>query len=235
MFNLNIIMMKNKLVLLIVFAFIASPLFGQFYFSASPGLNLNTASFGYKAGNFVPYAGFQLLNAKFTLDQNDFDYTTPGTLEEHDMTTTIKAGIYMPTIGAKYFVVHNNKLKAFVGLGLTKPIIKASAEFEYDGQTENEEFSDEIKETVENIKIFGGELGFGVEYFFDDNFSVGGEFGLRYIKTKFSQERNGEQYNGIDYEDVVYKTDVNLNLMPTYTKVSLNFYFGGGKAVNLND
>lgn len=227
--------MKTKILLLFVVAFFASPVFGQFYFNVSPGLNLNTASFGYKAGNFVPYAGLQMMNLKFNLNENDFDYDTPGTLYEIEREVTMKGGIYMPTLGAKYFVIQNNKLKAFVGLALTKPILKAKLELTEDGQTIDEEFTDEFKKTVDNIKIFGGEVGFGVEYFFDQNFSVGGEFGLRYMNVNFKQEREDEEYNGVDYENVIRKTDVTLNIIPTYTKVSLNFYFGGGKAVTLDE
>jgi hypothetical protein len=221
--------MKNRLLLFVVFAFIASPVFGQFYFSASPGLNLNGASFGYKVGKIVPYVGFQMMNAKFTLETNEFDWTTPGTLDEHNMKTEVKANLFIPTIGAKYFIIENNKLKAFVGLGLTKPIIKAKMDFTYDGDAVNEDFKEEVEDAVDNVKMFGGELGFGVEYFFDDNFSVGGEFGLRYLKTKYTQDTQGSEWNGNDYEDVTNKTEVNLNLMPTYTKISLNFYFGGGE------
>lgn len=226
--------MKNKVLMIVVLAFIASPVFGQFYFSASPGMNLNGASFGIKTGKFVPYVGLQMLNAKFAIENNQFDYTTPGILEEHKIKTDVKANIFIPTLGAKYFIIENNKLKGFLALSLSKPIISAKVELTDNGDPIDPEMTDQIEQTVDDIKMFGGEFGFGVEYFFDDNFSVGGEFGLRYMNVKFTQSNEGEEYNGIDYETVVYNTDVNLNLIPTFTKVSLNFYFGGGKAITVD-
>jgi hypothetical protein len=226
--------MKNKLLLMAVLVFMASQAFGQFYFSASPGMSLNGASFGYKTGKFVPYAGLQMLSAKLEVENNNFDYTTPGTLEQHINNTKVKANIFIPTLGAKYFIVENNKLKAFLALSLTKPIISAKVDFTYDGDPVDEDMTDQIEQTISDIKIFGGEFGFGVEYFFDDNFSVGGEFGIRYINTKFSQENEGTEWDGITDVPVTYKTDVNLNVIPTFTKVSLNFYFGGNKAITID-
>ena len=35
--------------------------------------------------------------------------------------------------------------------------------------------------------MWGGEFGFGIEYFFDENFSLGGEFGLRYIHLMYEE------------------------------------------------
>jgi hypothetical protein len=221
--------MRKSILFIAFFAIIASPVFSQFTFSASPGLNLNSATFGYKVGKFVPYAGLQFLNAKFNYTRNDFKYVTAGTLIEYDNKVDVKAGIYLPTLGAKYFFVENNKLKAYLNLSLTKPIIKGSVEFTSDGEKTNEEFSDGVKETIDNIKLFGGEFGFGVEYYFDDNFSVGGEFGLRCLNAKYSTESAGTANNGNTDVNVTYTTDLKLNLIPTYTKVSLNFYFGGGE------
>ena len=43
--------------------------------------------------------------------------------------------------------------------------------------------------------MWGGELGFGMEYFFDENFSLGGEFGLRYLHLRYKDSYNDEIYN----------------------------------------
>ncbi len=225
--------MKNKLLIVLAFAFIASPVFGQFTFSASPGLNLNGATFGYKFGKVVPYVGFQMLNAKFSLNTNDFGYTTPGTLIEHKTTTDIKGGVYMPSIGAKCFIVENNKLKAYLNLSIVKPFVGAKYSSETDGRVASGDstIAANVKDVVKNIKIIGGQFGFGVEYFFDDNFSLGGEFGLSYLRGKFTHEEPGTVYDGTRNRTVTYTTEATLNLLPTYTKISLNFYFGGGKGI----
>ena len=226
--------MKNKLFMIVVLAVITSPVFGQFYFSASPGMSLNGASFGYKTGKFVPYAGLQMLSAKFAVENNDFENPTLGVIEEHIIKTEVKANIIIPTIGAKYFIVESNKLKAYLDLSLSKPFLSAKVELTDNGDPIDPEMTDQIEESVKDVKLFGGEFGFGVEYFFDDNFSVGGEFGLRYLNGKFSQSNEDTYYDGNTDVPVTYTTDVNLNLMPTYTKVSLNFYFGGGKAISVD-
>jgi hypothetical protein len=226
--------MKKTLLLIALFSLLISPVFGQFTFSVSPGISLNGATFGYKVGKIVPYVGIQMINAKLGVENNSFDYNTPGTLIETVNNTDIKANIFVPTIGAKYFFIQSNKLKAFAGLSLSKPIIHAKVTNEENGVVQTNTGIDQTVSDINDIKIFGGELGFGVEYFFDDNFSVGGEFGLRYLTGKFSQKRNGTAYDGIANHNVVRYTDVNLNLMPTFSKISLNFYFGGGKEVSAN-
>jgi hypothetical protein len=225
--------MKKSLLIVALFAFLASPVFGQLYFSASPGLNLNGANIGYSFGKLVPYGGFQMLNAKFSLNSNDFgwDYNANAVVEDK-YSTDAKGGIYIPTIGAKYFIMESNKLKGYFVLSLSKPIVSAKITFEQNGIEQQNDMINSIVKGIDDIKMFGAKLGFGVEYFFDDNFSLAAEFGIRYMKNKFNME---ELQDNIwtptgDVERTI-KREVNLDIMPTYTKFSLNFYFGGGKGV----
>jgi hypothetical protein len=217
--------MKKSLLMIALFAFLASPVFGQFYFSASPGINLNGASFGYKIGKLVPYAGLQMIHANFKMDNTDYDWDG-AQWDRYTYSLDVTGNIFIPTVGAKYFFIEQNKLKAYGNLSLYKPIIKIKASAIDDGVAV-QNFDTEVKDMVDKIKLFGGSLGFGVEYFFDDNFSLGGEFGIRYMKNKFSMEDGDEQ--GSSATDIRNDVrDFNLNVIPTYTKVSLNFYFGGG-------
>lgn len=87
---------------------------------------------------------------------------------------------------------------------------------------------EEINDVLKEVKLFGGELGFGVEYFFDDNFSIGGEFGLRYISGKYTNSFEQDVYNGSEMQPEDFEDTFRLSLMPTYSRISLNFYFGGG-------
>jgi hypothetical protein len=223
--------MKKTLLLIALFSLLISPVFGQFYFSASPGINLNGASFGYKIGKVVPYAGLQMMHANFKMDLTNYDWSG-SQWDKNTYALDVTANIIIPTIGAKYFFIEQNKLKAYGNLSLYKPIIKVKASAEEDGVAVPD-FDKEIKNQVDNIKLFGGSIGFGVEYFFDDNFSLGGEFGIRYMKNKYTMEGNPE--TGSSASDTrMDLSEFNLNIMPTYTKVSLNFYFGGGKEVSAN-
>lgn len=215
--------MKKIVLLLSVCLLFGLKSFSQFSFGVAPGLSTNSAYFGYKAGKVVPYVGFQFGNVRVVTEETgeEFDY------DEYEMLpysyeTKISGNIYMPNLGVKIFAVENNNLKAYFNLSVAKPFIRAKVE--EDGE-EIEEISDELKE----VKLFAGEAGFGVEYFFDNNFSVGGEFGLRFLMGKYANSHEEEEYNPStgDYETVEIENTLNARVMPTYSKISLNFYFGG--------
>jgi hypothetical protein len=93
------------------------------------------------------------------------------------------------------------------------------------------EEDEDVKETLDNISLFGGQLGLGAEYFFDDNFSVGGEFGFRYLHVKSDQTytKSHQVYNPETYSYEYYETEETIetraNLNPTYSRITLNFYF----------
>lgn len=160
--------------------------YSQFTFGVSPGLTTNTAQFGYKLGKINPYIGFQYLK---------------GTLKMEEA-SSVKAHITLlvPEIGVKFFAIENNKLKAYLNLNVTKPFISGKVE-------------DEDIPYLKDVSLIGGNFGLGVEYFFDSNFSVGGEYGLQYIHGK--------------YEDPDSDFSAGIGVMPTYSKICLNFYFGG--------
>jgi len=192
--------------------FVSIPAFSQFTFSAAPGINLNTASFGYKFDKLVPYVGIQYcgISGSYSFKVN---YTT-GTDESDEYKFTGK--VIMPSIGVKYFAVEKNKVKGYVNATFAKPFL--SAKLTVDGN-EYSVVSDEVK----NITLWGGSLGVGAEYFFDDNFSVGGEFGIHAVFGKYSKTVTDDDYNGNGPADIT--REVKTMVMPTYSKISLNFYF----------
>jgi len=61
------------------------------------------------------------------------------------------------------------------------------------------------------LSPWGWNLGFGGEYHFSESFSMGGEYGWRYMMSK------GE----IDEDNF----EVSTNLSNTYAAISLNFTF----------
>jgi len=196
--------------------------FGQFSFGVSPGIGLNSAYFGYKVDNkFVPYIGFQYLNAKFKYEESGQRYDWDlNQIMSYSETNEFSGSLYIPNIGIKYFVKQQNKIQAYLSLNLSKPLL--SGKLKYDGE-EDEDFKEDIK----NISMWGGEFGFGVEYFFDENFSLGGEFGLRYIHLNYEESRDREIYNPDigDYQNVKIEDNFKFNASPTFSKISLNYYF----------
>jgi len=189
--------------------------FSQFAFGVAPGLSTNNAYFGFKAGKVVPYVGFQMAHVGFQQDYSDRYYDGVDWVDDE---SNLKGGgnIYAPTVGIKFFAIEKNNLKAYLNLSVAKPMIRGKIEF--DG-TEVEEISDELKK----VKLLGGEFGFGVEYFFDSNFSVGGEFGLRYLGGNY-EDVYDYVYNG---EPAKETNSYKAMMTPTYSKIALNFYFGG--------
>lgn len=215
--------MKKLVLLFSVCLLFGLKSYSQFAFGVAPGLSTNSAYFGFKAGKVVPYVGFQYAGVAINFEESGEMWDD----DEYDIIPysddiKIKGSLMVPNIGVKVFAVEKNNLKAYFNLSVAKPFL--NAKFEVDGEE-----IDEVSETVKDIKLFGGEFGFGVEYFFDDNFSVGGEFGLRYLHAKYSNSYEDEvyDYNTGTYEDVTIENTVKAGMNPTYSKISLNFYFGG--------
>ncbi|MEA3446117.1 MAG: hypothetical protein U9R19_15465 [Bacteroidota bacterium] len=78
---------------------------GQFTFSVSPGLNLNSASFGFKISDkIVPYFGLQLINAKVNIEEDweELDYWSIQ-VNSYSDEITVSGSIIIPNIGVKYF------------------------------------------------------------------------------------------------------------------------------------
>lgn len=214
--------MKKLLLAVTLFISLAVlPSMGQFTFSVSPGLNLNSANLGYKLDKIVPFVGFQYFSIGFNLTQSgtEWNYGINGP-EAFTDETKIDGNLVIPTLGVKYFLKEKNKMKAYLVASIAKPLISVKAEF--NGEPE-EEFIDQLKKT----SLWGGEAGFGMEYFFDENFSIGGEFGIRYLTGKYFDEYTDDYYNPDlgTYVEADFTREVKISMNPTYTRVSLNFYF----------
>jgi len=191
---------------------VSAPAFCQFTFTAAPGLNLNSASFGYKMGKVVPYIGIQYcgLSGSYSVDVN-YESATD---ESNEMKITGK--VIMPTIGVKYFAIEKNKIKGYVNASISKPFLAAKL-------TIDDEEQEVLAEEVDKVSLIGGTFGVGAEYFFDDNFSIGGEFGLNLISAKYTDTDEDDDYNG-NGPATIERTLKGM-VMPTYSKISLNFYF----------
>ena len=126
----------------------------------------------------------------------------------------------MPEIGVKYFAIEKNKLKGYLIGGIAKPFVNAKI-------LENGEEVEEIQEMLDNTSIIGGFAGIGTEYFLDENFSIGGEFGVQLLSGNYNREYTDDYWNPSisDYVDADASDDYTLNFIPTYAKLSLNFYF----------
>lgn len=219
--------MKTKLLfLLFAVLFLANNSYCQFSFGVSPGIGLNSAYFGYKINSkIVPYIGFQYINAKFKYEESGekYDWET-NQVVSYSIEDRFSGSLYIPNIGVKYFLKQQNKIKAYLSLNISKPLL--SGNIKCDGE-EDKEFNENIKK----VRMWGCELGFGIEYFFDDNFSVGGEFGLRYLHLKYNDSYMSDIYNPDtgNYQDTEIEHDYRFKLSPTFSRISFNFYFGSSE------
>lgn len=198
----------------------------QFAFSVSPGLQLSGTQFGYKVDKFVPYLGLQMLMVKGELNQTGQENDFNGNIVTYNDTYSAKLSLIMPTIGLKYFFIESNKLKAYGNANFSMLLIGGKIEDSTDpDQTADEQFQD----VIENTKISAFQIGFGTEYFFDDNFSLGGEFGLNMVsfKSEDTWETTLVDPNTGNNVQVTNTDNYKAKFNPTYAKVSLNFYFGG--------
>ena len=207
--------MKKLFLLLLFVTLLGFKGFSQFAFGVAPGLTATNAYFGYRAGPVVPYVSFMYANVGFKMDYTDHYYDgIEWQTITHDM--KLSGHLLMPSIGLKFFAVEKNKLSAYFNLAVTKPFLRAKAES--DGVE-----AEEVSQMLKDIKLIGGNFGFGVEYFFDDNFSVGGEYGIQAVLGKYE-----DIYDYVSSgEPAQQKTTYKPRLAPTYAKISLNFYFGG--------
>ncbi len=171
----------------------------QMTFTVKPGLNLNSANIGVKSEKFSPYFGIQFLNINSKYKDND---------EYEPEDRKIKTHIYMPYLGFKAYLFDKDPLKGSIVATVFKPVISGK---EINDGEEDESYKEDLK----NLKIWGGEIGFCSEYFFNEHFSIGGEFGFRlaFYKDKYESE----------YSNYSYDEDLNLNM--TYVSGSMNFYF----------
>jgi len=194
----------------------------QFVFSVSPGIQLNAAAFGYSFGKMVPYGGLQVLNETTTEVTLGKEFDSNGNIVDIDWSYKVSGTLYVPTIGAKYFIKETGNLKMYGNILFAYFIPSVNIKDSEDPQAE-QDFKDQYQKT----HLFGAQLGFGTEYFFDENFSLGGEFGFRDI--------NGSHQETDDYYSSNPGTGMSvnfprtykykLNLSSTYLRISFNFYF----------
>lgn len=197
--------------------------FGQCTFGVSPGLTSNGAYFGYTiAKRIVPFVGFDYANAKFSVHMtgNEFNWDT-NEIVPFDDKMEFSGNLCVPRVGVKVFFLEVNQLKAFGLVDFSKPMV--SAKTWTDG-----ELNEEFVENVKNFSSWGGELAIGAEYFFDDNFSIGGEFGIRHLAVKYADTFDTTIYDPNTQEETPSETTevIQGSVSPTFARVALNFYFG---------
>lgn len=213
--------MKKAFLISLFFIFAGFSAQAQLNLGINPGFTMNGFYIGYQVDDFVPYVGVQFLGASLDVEQTDYYYNEFNELVKEVDKVETSASVLMPYIGAKYFAYQEKDLKLFINLCLYKPLVSATAKV-------NGEEEEEVKTAVDNLSLFGAELGIGAEYYFSKQFSLGGEFGFRMLFADSEITSQDEIWNPNinDYEVMDITQSGTLNLSMTYVKVSLNYYFG---------
>jgi len=199
----------------------------QFTFSVSPGLQINCAGFGYHYGNFVTYAGLQLINASYSEERTgeEYDYGT-SVLTSYKNTYKTSETLYVPSLGTKYYFKTSDNLKLY-GDALFTIFITTYKIEDSNNPNENKDIKDRIKKSF----LYGGQLGFGTEYFFNINFDINNKFNIKLLLGIYEEKYQTQIYNPNtgNYEDSEIDYKYKLNVNPTYVKLSFNFYFNGSE------
>ena len=164
----------------------------QINLSFEAGTKYYKTSVGYQVGKLVPYLGFEIIRGKVSSTYGDRE--NYGTLM-----------VFMPNLGVKAFLLSKGNVKAGANIGIYKPFVSGKA------VADGEEIT-EYKEMLDSFSSFGGELGIFAEYYFADQFSIGGHFGYRFANLQVK-----------NIEDFDFKTKFSLG--GTYTSFVFNFYF----------
>ena len=191
----------------------------QFLFSVRPQLlGLDGAAFGYKLpSDLAIFGGVDYMHLGATITVSSSAFSSGSTVEA-------SLSLYNLFAGAKYFVAKSGSAKGYILGEISKPFVKLSA-------TGNGTEDPTIKQLSDNLSIWGIKAGFGGEYFFADEFSLGGEFGLRYFFTSTKTEQTQTYYVPIQNPPYyttstsTVTTDLKLNIGLTYTMLTLNYYF----------
>ena len=127
-------------------------------------------------------------------------------------------GLFMPRFGVKINSTRNKNLNAYLLIEMfwTVPSIKK------EGVYKGVDYSDDaIKGELEkNLNFTGMTLALGREYFFDEQFSIGGEFGLNILNWD-AEINSSNDVDSINWDS--YKID--SKLAGSFARAVLNFYF----------
>ncbi|MBN1898977.1 MAG: hypothetical protein JW827_09380 [Spirochaetes bacterium] len=132
----------------------------------------------------------------------------------------ISASVLSPDIGAKFSYQLNSLVPhIFVSYYFARP--------EYVLNSSSDDIADYAIDNILNevIRFSGLKMGLGAEYFFSDNFSIGGQFGFNFAFSDYKIKQK------IDVLGTSYDLDLRSDntIIETETGITLNFYFFTGR------
>ncbi|MBN1895260.1 hypothetical protein JW906_12230 [bacterium] len=217
----------------------------SFVFSIKPNQSLQTAHAGLQIGSVQPYIGLDHLALSVESSSSASVYFfDPATRVQEKMydsrsSTEISAGLLIPHIGVKV----DFRKSRLIPYGFVE-LFKSFSSFDLKSkETENDygifgEYMDpadesdtdeDLNEFIKDILGFWGvNFGFGVEYPLSDHFSIGGEYGLRWMNA-LAKYDDSEEYEDSYFSVAKMRYELESELKGkfrlSYAAVSLNFKF----------
>jgi hypothetical protein len=171
-------------------------------FGVKPGMMVQSSYFGIGFNRVAPYIGLDWVGIAESGEGND-----------------MSASLFIPHLGAKLYL-RDYRLANTVTPYLIGDFFFSLPSVSVDGYTSEEE--DYVKDLM-SFKGIG--VGFGTEYFFTENFSVGGEYGIRYLHNGVKEhEQTYHDYYYGDYVDTINEK-FSIAFKLTYAAISANFFF----------
>jgi len=191
------------IILVVGFMALASSAQAQVFFGVKPSAVVQSSYFGFGAGTSMVIEfglDYARINVKVEGDLDDFQGITEVDLEGG-------ASMMMPHGGVKLYLKPRTA-------GMTAPyflvdFFKAFTSVDLGSDDESVEDVEEFANDL--LSPFGLNLAFGAEYHFSDYFSLGGEYGSRYLMSKAEMDE-------IDIE-------ISTSMGMTYAAITANFAF----------
>ncbi|MCO4771229.1 MAG: hypothetical protein KDA24_14445 [Deltaproteobacteria bacterium] len=183
------------------------------------GINIHFGIGLGKGDQIVPFIGFGMQRVSYSLDYNPSNDDNDPEID-NDTGNALQFGL---DVGAKFFFIERAKGKAppFVMLAFYKYIGSIGEDGDYegpagaspDGEADTDNAIDFLIRDQQLLSPTGFKIAFGAEYYFNDNFSLGGEF----LGVDFAWAR-ATNPNDIDLIDT--RTQFSL-----YTSLHLTYRF----------
>jgi hypothetical protein len=146
----------------------------------------------------------------FKMDVTEHDW---GETQYYQDSGEFSINVFMPRVGWRQNLVNSNKINTYIkGEGfIVIPFVALSGEG-----------SGSIEEPIEDmLDMIGFNASYGVEYMFNEQFSISADVGLTWIINSFSTESSSEDYWYDSYQEI--NTKLTTSLATSFTKLSLNF------------
>lgn len=219
----------------------------RFVFSVSPGMTIQSSSFGYQFGRFIPSVGmdvaFMTVDGEYTNSDWDYDWMTSsyykGSTDHYKYSGS--AVLFMPHLGFKY-VLTNQSARSYLTLSATKCFPSINGDFSSESiyyypsgsvmstSSSSDVLDKRLKDQIQNVLGFWYfTAGFGGEYRFSQDFSVIGESGFRFAISSSDEEGSGSPIAS-ESSSSAYRDEWKLKMAAvvgiTYAKIGLCYYFG---------